>query len=123
MSSCRNQWDGPWTSLPGTQGGGVFLSTNNGTSWQTVNNGLGSLNVNSIALSSSKIFAGIGGIIYRSTNNGVSWESVTFLPNEEDVRCIAVRDSDVFAGTYQWNGGLGGIYRSTNNGTSSTRYL
>ena len=101
----------------GTEGGGVFLTTNDGTSWQAVNNGLGNYIVNSIALSGSNIFAGIGGI-YRSTNNGASWELATVFPNEETARCVTVRDSEVFAGTYQWNGGPGGIYRSTNNGTS-----
>ena len=102
----------------GTEDGGVFLTTNDGTSWQAVNNGLGSLNVNPIAISGSKIFAGGGGNIYRSTDNGASWELATVFPNEETARCVAVRDSEVFAGTYQWNGGPGGIYRSTNNGTS-----
>lgn len=101
----------------GTYDAGIFLSTNDGTSWQAVNNGLGDYTVNSIALSGSNIFAGNGGI-YRSTNNGASWELVTVFPNEETSKCIAVSDSEVFAGTGQWNGGPGEIYRSADNGTS-----
>ena len=76
-----------------------------------------SVNVNTLAIDSSNIFAVIEGI-YRSTNYGASWELVTVFPNEETARCIAVSDSEVFAGTYQWNGGPGAIYHSTNNGTS-----
>jgi hypothetical protein len=102
----------------GTEGDGVFLSTNDGTSWQEINNGLqDSVRVNTLAIDSSSIFAGIGGI-YRSINYGASWELVTVFPNEETARCIAVSDSEVFAGTYQWNGGPGAIYHSTNNGAS-----
>jgi ligand-binding sensor domain-containing protein len=52
----------------GTWGGGVFLSTNNGTSWTGVNTGLTSTNVLSLAVSSDKyLFAGtFGSGVFRS---------------------------------------------------------
>ncbi|HTO34828.1 MAG TPA: hypothetical protein VLZ72_01200, partial [Flavobacterium sp.] len=42
----------------GTYGGGVFLSSNNGSSWTEVNNGLPSTRVLSLAISGTNIFAG-----------------------------------------------------------------
>ena len=37
---------------------GMFLSTNNGTSWNVVSNGLPNINIASIAISGGNIFAG-----------------------------------------------------------------
>ena len=42
----------------GTASGGVFLSTNNGTSWTAVNNGLTTTSVSSLAVSGTNLFAG-----------------------------------------------------------------
>src|SRR5450759_3571560 len=42
----------------GTYGGGVFLSTNNGTSWTAVNSGLTNTNIRCLAVSASNLFAG-----------------------------------------------------------------
>jgi hypothetical protein len=50
----------------GTRGGGVFLSTNNGISWTSVNQGLTSLIVYSLAISDSNVFLG--------TDNGGVWK-------------------------------------------------
>jgi len=50
----------------GTYGGGVFLSTNNGTSWTAVNTGLTNPNVQSLAVSGTNLFAGTwGGGVWR----------------------------------------------------------
>ena len=45
----------------GTFGGGVFLSTNNGTSWSEVNNGLTNQQVTALTISGNDIFAGTNG--------------------------------------------------------------
>ena len=42
----------------GTHGSGVFLSTNNGTSWKGVNTGLTSAYVWSLAVNGTNLFAG-----------------------------------------------------------------
>src|SRR5712692_9817374 len=61
----------------GTYDGGVFLSTNNGTSWTAVNTGLTNTIVNVLAVSGTNLFAGtIGGGVFRSTNDGTSWTAV-----------------------------------------------
>ena len=56
---------------------GMFLSTNNGTSWDAVSNGLPNINISSIAISGGNIFAGTAGDdeasgegIFLSTDNG-----------------------------------------------------
>ena len=92
-------------------GGGVFLSTNNGTSWTSVNNGLTNTTVQSLALSGMYLFAGTGGDgVFLSTNNGTSW-TANGLTNKY-VRSFAFLGTYIFAGTSG-----GGVFLSTNNGT------
>jgi hypothetical protein len=58
--------------------GGVFRSTNNGTSWIEVNSGLpqGTL-VTSFATIGNNIFAGTWNSgVFLSTNNGTNWSAV-----------------------------------------------
>jgi len=99
----------------GTYGGGVFLSTNNGTSWTTVNTGLTNTIVRSLAVNGTNLFAGTNGGVFLSTNNGTSWTEVnTGLPTNTTVRSLAVNGTNLFAGTN------GGVFLSTNNGTSWT---
>ena len=50
----------------GTYDDGVFLSTNNGTSWTAVNSGLTDLDVYSLAVSGSTIFAGTDSGLWRA---------------------------------------------------------
>ena len=52
----------------GTTGGGVFLSTNNGTSWTAVNTGLTNTVVLALAVSGTNLFAGnyYGGVWRRA---------------------------------------------------------
>jgi hypothetical protein len=101
----------------GTDGGGVFLSTNNGTSWTAVNTGLPShTGVWSLAVSGRSLFAGTTASgVYLSTNNGTSWAAVnTGLPSYSNVWSLAVSGTNLFAGTI-------GVYLSTNNGTTWTQ--
>ncbi len=97
----------------GTDGSGVFLSTNNGTSWTAT--GLTNTVVWSFAVSGTNLFAGTYGGVFLSTNNGTSWTAVnTGLPTNANVYGgFAVSGSNLFAGTYP-----GGVFLSTNNGTS-----
>jgi hypothetical protein len=85
-------------------GGGVFLSTNNGTSWTAVNNGLTNTFVRALAVSGTNLFAGTveGGGVFLSTNNGTSW-TATGLTNR-DVMAFAISGTNLFAGT--WGGGV-----------------
>ncbi|MDR3503121.1 MAG: T9SS type A sorting domain-containing protein [Legionella sp.] len=94
----------------GTSNGGVFLSTDNGISWNAVNSGLTNTAVFTLAVSGTNIFAGTYGGVFLSTNNGIIW-SATSLTNT-NVRVLAVSGTNIFAGTY------GSAFLSTDNGTS-----
>ena len=99
----------------GTQGSGVFLSTNNGTSWTAVNTGLTSSFVYALAVSGTNLFAGTYDGIFLSTNNGTSWTAVNTGLTNTYVKALSVSGTNLFAGTQG-----GGVFLSTNNGTSWT---
>jgi photosystem II stability/assembly factor-like uncharacterized protein len=102
----------------GTFGSGILLSTNNGSIWNPVNNGLPDSNIQSMAVSGTNIYAAVGDNngIYLSTNNGSSWSSANNGLSSLNVSTFAVSDSNIFAGTI----GLGGVFLSTNNGKKWT---
>ena len=94
-------------------GGGVFLSTNNGTSWTAVNAGLSSWYIEALIFSGTDLFAGTGGSgIFHSTNNGTSWTAVNIGLTNTTVWSFAVSGTNLFAGT------AGGVFHSTNTGAS-----
>ncbi len=97
----------------GTEGGGVFRSSNDGTSWTARNTGLTNLVVECFAInSSSHVFAGTdGGGLFRSTNNADNWTARNTGMTNDVVLSLAINSSQhIFAGT---DGG--GVFRSTNN--------
>ncbi len=101
------------TIFAGT-GGGVYLSSNNGSSW--VNSGSTNLDVYALAISGNNIFAGTyGGGVYLSSNNGSSWTAVNSGLTNLNVFALAIKGDTIFAGTYG-----GGVYLSSNNGSSWT---
>jgi ligand-binding sensor domain-containing protein len=102
----------------GLDGGGIFLSTNNGTNW--INAGLANISISSLAVSTTgtggtNLFAGADGGVYLSTNNGTSWTAVNNGLTNPYVTALSVSGTNLFAGTSGY-----GIYLSTNNGTSWT---
>jgi len=104
----------------GTWYPGIFLSTNNGTSWTAVNSGLTDTDIFALAVSGTDLYAGAesgggteDGGVFRSTNNGTNWTRASTGLTDPDVLCLFVLGTDLFAGTYG-----GGAFRSTNNGMS-----
>jgi hypothetical protein len=93
----------------------VYLTTDNGVSWQHLWNGLSNNNILSLAINSSNyIFAGTAAGVFLSTNNGTNWTQINTGLTSDIVNCLEVdSNDDVFAGT-----AAGGIFRSTNNGSS-----
>jgi hypothetical protein len=95
---------------------GIYLSTDNGSSWTDVNNGLPPVtatDVYALAIIGSNIFAGTYHGVYLSTNNGASWNLMNNgLPAFPTVTSLAVNGTVIYAGTYE------GVYISTNNGSS-----
>jgi len=95
--------------------GGIYLSIDEGSTWNSVNNGIpASSFVYAIAISGNNIFAGIYGKgVYLSTNNGNSWAAVNNGLTNLNVLSLVIKNDTVFAGTQN-----GGVFRTTNNGNS-----
>jgi len=79
----------------GTVSDGIFLSTDNGSNWSPVNNGITINPVNVITISGNNIFAGTDCGLYLSTNNGSSW-SLTSITNNH-IFSIASYDNNIIA--------------------------
>lgn len=95
----------------GTVGGepydGLFLSRDNGRTWSILLH----LNVWSLCISGSKIFAGTDNGIYTSVDGGTTW-TPSGLKGEQ-IAALTVGDNDVFAVTKK-----GGVFCSADNGAS-----
>ncbi len=95
----------------GSGGGGIFLTTNNGTSWSKVDTGLSNLGISSLIINGENIFAGTyGGGVFLSTNSGKTWTATAL--DSQYVWSLALSGSNIFAGTQK------GIYLSSDNGSS-----
>jgi hypothetical protein len=103
----------------GTTGEGIFLSSNNGTSWKSVNKGLTNLSIYGLAVIGTDVFAGVfsgdsTGGIFRSSDNGTSWHAVnTGMTN-------FMVDVLISNGTNLFSGNNAGVYLSTNEGGNWT---
>jgi len=97
----------------GTDGDGVFRSTNNGVSWMSSSSGMTNLRILNLAASGTDLFSGTfgSGGIYRSSDNGSNWSAANNGLTNYDVWNITASGSNLFAGTGA------GIFVSTNNGT------
>ena len=80
---------------------------------QSAGRWIGIINVYSLYVTGSNIFAGTDTVVYRSIDNGVNWTPAnTGLPNMQ-VNVFTAIGTTIFAGTFG-----GGIFVSANNGTS-----
>jgi photosystem II stability/assembly factor-like uncharacterized protein len=95
--------------------GGLFRSTNNGTTWTLANSGMTDPSIQAFTISSNgNVLAGTFNGVYSSTDEGSTW-----VPANAGLTNLAVwslttdPESRVYAGTYS-----GGVFRSTDNGAS-----
>jgi hypothetical protein len=95
---------------------GIYLSSDNGTNWDTLNNGLTYPTINSIAFNGDNIYAGGDGGVYLSTNIGINWQKLTpdYL-SSASVNTLVVFETNIVAGTAG-----DGVYYSTDNGINWT---
>jgi hypothetical protein len=103
--------------------GGVFLSTDNGSTWNERDSGLIYQNsswesfipcINCFANIGNNLFAGTNNGVYLSSDNGINWKPANANMQNQVVR-LAVIGNDLFAGTTGE-----GVFLSTNNGNSWT---
>jgi hypothetical protein len=110
----------------GTNGSGVYRSSDDGAHWRAASAGLTINDVRALAVgpmagdaTRTALFAGTyGGGVFLSTNNGDAWTDVHIRQTSNSVTALAVSTDgaggvNVFAGTQG-----AGVYRSTNNGAS-----
>ena len=60
----------------GTRTNGVFLSTDNGANWDTINNGLTSMDIRYLTVCGTNIFASTYNGRFLSADNGANWVNV-----------------------------------------------
>jgi photosystem II stability/assembly factor-like uncharacterized protein len=100
----------------GVNGHGVFLLTNDSSSWTSVNNGLSDTSVMSLAVKDNYLFAGTRTSgVFRSSNNGTTWTPVNSGLTHTYIYTLLADSTNLFAGTE-----FGGVFLSTNNGTTWT---
>lgn len=73
----------------GTAGQGIFRSSDGGQTWDPLNQGLGDLNVTSIAGDAQTLYVGTPRALYRSTNGGTSWSETALTASGSGVRALA----------------------------------
>jgi len=98
-----------------THGGGVYMSSDSGSTWVALNNGLINDTVTALAACGNNIYAGTRGGIYMSTDNGNTWIPVNTGVRNTNIKTLALKDTKIFAGSYG-----GGVYLSSNDGGSWT---
>ncbi len=111
----------------GVIGGGIFHSTDDGTTWVAANIGLprDTLyerdSIFAFAVSGTNLFAATYGGVFRSTNNGNSWiaanAGIPLTTYGSSMYAFAVDGANLFVGA----NGSNAVSRSTNNGTSWTK--
>ncbi|MDQ1264886.1 MAG: hypothetical protein QG635_35, partial [Bacteroidota bacterium] len=97
-------------------GKGIYASSDNGSTWNPVNNGLTNLYVQDIQFDSSgNMYAGTaGGGVYFSTYGANLWSARNTGLTNLNVKALTVSPTGIlFAGTFG-----GGIFRSTDEGAS-----
>jgi photosystem II stability/assembly factor-like uncharacterized protein len=108
----------PTTLYAGTYGGGVFKSTDGGTSWSAVNTGLTSPTVQALALdptTPTTLYAGTWGGVFKSTDGGGSWSSASTGLTCGGFPCgVSALALDPQTPTTVYAGTSGGVFRRRN---------
>lgn len=92
----------------GTNGGGIFFSDDNGTSWTTKNNGLKNLLIRRITAIGDKLYAGTNDGLYSLNEKTAQW-TLEFRRQSLQVNGITQLDNEIYIGTNQ------GAFKSVQN--------
>lgn len=92
----------------GSNGGGVFMSSDNGVVWKQINPGLQNKHVHALLTYQTALLAGTDGGIFLSTNTGNSWFALNAgLGDTTHVNALLLKGDTLFCGTSY------GVFRST----------
>jgi uncharacterized protein (TIGR03437 family) len=100
----------------GTQGNGVYRSSDNGATWTSVNTGLTNPSIVSLSVVGPNVYAGTGGSgLFVTNNNGANWTVAgNGIPLQRGVYTVAA------SGQYRLAGTDSGLYHSTDGGANWT---
>lgn len=111
--------------IVGSPGGGVWKTTDNGTTWTPIFDNEVSINVYSLAVSPTNAqhyYCGTYGLgLMRSTDGGSTWTTTNGISNSTFINRIIIdpTNSNILLAINQW----GNIYRSTNQGANWSSVL
>jgi photosystem II stability/assembly factor-like uncharacterized protein len=113
------------TLLLGSATNGIFESTDGGSSWVSVTATQPSPAVNSLTFSpgfssDQTAFAGTYGGVLISTNGGASWSASNAGLSDTNVNSVTLSPNYLQDGTLWAATAVGGVFESTNQGTSWT---
>ncbi len=108
---------------------GIYKTTNAGVNWTLIYNPGNVVDMKFKPGNSSTIYASTKDYygtpnIYRTTDGGTNWSAITSFSSSEyriGIAVTAANSAYVYAIVCRQNGGLKGIYRSTNSGSSFTQ--
>ena len=115
--------------LAGTEGAGIFRSTDNGNNWTPVNTGLydeptgRSLEVTAIAEKGNKIYVGTREALYISTDIGNTWQYVSTIRVPGSISGIVILDDHIYVSTLLkgvWQSKDGNSWAQINDGLGTT---
>jgi photosystem II stability/assembly factor-like uncharacterized protein len=103
----------------GTLSNGIYRSTNGGSSWTQINNGITSMQIWNIAYVNGALFASsTNGTVFKSTDGGDNWVlSNTGISTTTIIRNFAYFNNKIFATSTNK-----GVYISSDNGSSWTQH-
>ncbi len=113
----------------GTEGAGIFRSTDNGNNWTPVNTGLydepgeQSLKVTAIAEKGNKIYVGTPEALYISTDIGNTWQYVSTIRVPGSISGIVILDDHIYVSTLLkgvWQSKDGNSWAQINDGLGTT---
>ncbi len=113
----------------GTEGAGIFRSTDNGNNWTAINTGLydeptgRSLEVTAIAEKGNKIYVGTREALYISTDIGNTWQYVSTIRVPGSISGIVILDDHIYVSTLLkgvWQSKDGNSWAQINEGLGTT---